>query len=491
MSAVTPQNAVFEDSRPQQFGAGTQVKIPFFGMAIILAIGFIIASGVFAIQFAGDTQMTVFIILAAVAGAYMALNIGANDVANNVSPAFGSGALTMFSAIILAAIFEAAGALIAGGSVVSTISKSIVDASLIPNSEIFVMIMISAMLSGALWLNLATYFGAPVSTTHSIVGAVLGAGIAAVGMDVVQWGVMSKIAASWVISPIIGGVFAALFLAFIDKMIFSRADMVAASRRWVPLLLGVMGAAFTVYLVLKGLKKVVTLDTSSTLLLGITSLLLISALTRPLINKASLKLENHRRGVNKLFTIPLIFSTALLSFAHGANDVANAIGPLSAVASVVSTGEIASKAIIPLWVMLLGAVGIAIGLALFGAKLIRKVGKHLTTLDQSRAYCICLSAAVTVITASALGMPVSSTHIAIGAVFGVGFYREFACNKKLKKNIGFLGKGKKAGAYGRRPRKLVRRKELLSIASAWIITVPCAALLSAFIVSVFMYVAGV
>lgn len=447
---------------------------------LLLSAVFVVSCGFLASLFVDHGGFAPYVIFAAVIGAYMALNIGANDVANNVSPAYGSGALTLVGAIIIAAIFEAAGALIAGGSVVSTISKGIIDASMISDPQIFIYVMISALFAAALWLNLATWLGAPVSTTHSIVGAVLGGGIAAVGLGAVHWAVMSKIAASWVISPIIGGVIAAFSLAFIEKTIFSKSDMMAASRRWVPVLLGVMAAAFAMYLTMKGLKKIIKLDMMIVSSLGGAAFVIVNFGTRPLINKASYALENHRRGVNRLFTIPLIFATALLSFAHGANDVANAIGPLSAVVNIAQTESISAKASIPIWVMLIGALGIALGLSLYGSKLIKKVGKHLTALDQSRAYCICLSAAITVIAASALGLPVSSTHIAIGSIFGIGFYREFVCNRRLKT----FDLANKSQPCRRRPRRLVRRRELLTIASAWIITVPSAALIAAIIFNV-------
>lgn len=457
----------WEATKPQKFNAA------------LLAISafFVIACGFLALMIFEQNDAAPYVILAAVTGGYMALNIGANDVANNVSPAYGSGALTLVGAIIIAAIFEAAGALIAGGSVVSTISKGIIDASMISDTQIFIFVMISALLAAAVWLNLATWLGAPVSTTHSIVGAVLGGGIAAMGLGAVHWGVMSKIAASWVISPLIGGIIAALSLAFIERTIFSKTDMMAASRRWVPVLLGVMAAAFTMYLVMKGLKKIIKLDMIIVSTLGLTAFAIVGLITRPMIKRASNSLENHRRGVNRLFTIPLIFATALLSFAHGANDVANAIGPLSAVVSAAQSNSVAAKASIPLWVMLIGAAGIALGLALYGSKLIKKVGKHLTALDQSRAYCVCLSAAVTVIAASALGLPVSSTHIAIGSIFGIGFYREFVCNRRIKISQSSLV----SSTSHRQPRRLVRRKELLTIAAAWVITVPSAAILAALI----------
>ena len=362
---------------------------------------------------------------AAMIGGYMAMNIGANDVANNVGPAVGSRALTMAGAILIAAIFEAAGALIAGGDVVSTIKKGIIDPALIANQDVFVWLMTASLLAGAIWLNIATYLGAPVSTTHSIVGGVLGAGIAAGGMDIANWGTMGKIAASWVISPVLGGIIAAFFLYMIKRFITYRRDMRSAAKRVVPVMIGLMAWAFSTYLIVKGLKKLVKVEFPVALGLGLLIAVGIYLLVRPMIARGADKAGNDKEGVNKLFTVPLIFAAALLSFAHGANDVANAVGPLAAINEAIVHGGVATKAAIPLWVMLVGAIGIAIGLALYGPKLIRTVGSEITELDQMRAFSIAMAAAITVIFASQLGLPVSSTHIAVGAVFGVGFLREF------------------------------------------------------------------
>jgi PiT family inorganic phosphate transporter len=450
---------------------------------------FLVTAGFLAVASVGINQMVMFVVIATVAGGYMALNIGANDVANNIGPAVGSGAIGMTGAIAIAVVFESAGALLAGGDVVSTISKGIIDPSLIPDVRVFMLAMGAALLSGALWLNLATWVGAPVSTTHSIVGGVLGAGVAAAGFDAVNWAVVSKIAASWVISPLLGGMIAAVFLAMIETSIFSKKDMLAASRRWVPVFLGIMVAAFSMYLVVKGLKKIWQPGLLVMAGIGMFAFAVANVCLRPLVNSASTKLDNRRASVNRLFNTPLIFSAALLSFSHGANDVANAVGPLSAIVNAAASSNIESKVGIPLWVMFVGAVGISLGLLLFGAKLIHTVGKQLTTLDQSRAFCVCLSAAITVIGASALGLPVSSTHIAIGAVFGIGFYREYRCNARCGTGIGARWKTFICSALNfhdvpagtsviRKPRKLVRRKQLLTIAGAWFITVPSAALIS-------------
>lgn len=425
-----------------------------------------------------------YIIAAAVIGGYMAMNIGANDVANNIGPAVGSRALTMTGALLIAAVFEAAGAIIAGGDVISTISKGIIDPSFISNPTIFITAMMAALLAAALWLNLATWLGAPVSTTHSIVGGVMGAGIAAAGMNAVNWPQMGAIASSWIISPVLGALIAALFLYFIKHSILYKDDRIEAARKWVPVLVGIMVGAFAMYLSLKGLKRIWHPSASMVWLIGFIGFTITYFSSRPLVLKASVGMDNRKKEVNKLFTIPLIGSAALLSFAHGANDVANAIAPLSAIVSTVTEGEIAAKVHIPMWVMLVGALGISFGLMLFGPKLIRTVGEKITRLDQVRAFCVALSAAITVIAASWMGLPVSSTHIAVGGVFGVGFLREFLANKKRKQkgidwsDTSSLDKKQMKKMIKSEKRRLVRRNYLTSIAAAWVITVPLAALLS-------------
>ena len=266
--------------------------------------------------------------------------------------------------------------------------------------------------------------GAPVSTTHSIVGGVLGAGIAAGGFGIANWDKMAAIAASWVISPAMGGLIAASFLYLIKRKITYKHDKLEAAKKVVPLLLMVMAWAFSTYLLLKGLKHVWKMNFFTAAGTGAVIAIAVYMLVRPMIINAASNLKNHKASINQLFTIPLIFAAAFLSFAHGANDVANAVGPLAAINEAITGGGIASKAQIPLWVMLIGAVGIAIGLALYGPKLIHTVGSEITELDKTRAFCVAMAAAITVIIASQLGLPVSSTHIAVGGIFGVGFLRE-------------------------------------------------------------------
>lgn len=461
------------------------------------------------------------LVAAAMIGGYMALNIGANDVANNVGPAVGSRALTLSGAILIAAIFEAAGALIAGGEVVSTIKKGIIDPTLINDTDTFIWIMMAALLAAAIWLNIATSLGAPVSTTHSIVGGVLGAGIAAGGLGIANWPKMGTIAASWVISPVLGGLIAAAFLYFIKRTITYRPDMLQASRNMVPVLVGVMAWAFSAYLILKGLKKIWEVNFISALGIGLVIAVTALVLVKPMIARQSRKLPNEKGSVNKLFTVPLIFAAALLSFAHGANDVANAVGPLAAINDAILHGGIATKAAIPLWVMMVGAIGIAIGLALYGPKLIRTVGSEITELDQMRAFSIAMAASITVIVATQMGLPVSSTHIAVGAVFGVGFLREYikASYARMIEAIkehhagadhevieAFLNdfrrasvdeKGRMLAELKRHQAKaeltkkerkglkriyhkeLVKRSALMKIVAAWVITVPASGLMAA------------
>ncbi|MEA3497528.1 MAG: inorganic phosphate transporter [Campylobacterota bacterium] len=507
------------------------------------ALFFMVAVLTYSFLSTGGIPNNMFLAIAALFGAYMAMNIGANDVANNVGPAVGSKALTMGGAIVIAAIFEASGALIAGGDVVSTIKKGIIDIDAFGvNTDSFIWAMMAALLAAALWLNFATMAKAPVSTTHSIVGGVMGAGIAAAGFSIVAWGTMGKIAASWVISPVLGGIIAATFLYSIKKSMVYKEDKIKAAKKWVPVFVAIMSWAFVTYLTLKGLKKVwpsivdvLTFlpDTKKptfmvALIFGAIVALIVYTLVKSSVNRKE-NVENTRAGINSLFTVPLIFAAALLSFAHGANDVANAIGPLAAINDAVMTGGISGKAEIPLWVMAVGALGIAIGLALYGPKLIRTVGSEITELDQMRAFSVAMAASITVIIASQLGLPVSSTHIAVGGIFGVGFLREYlegaekkdviAMEKELlideKKVLkGLNGELKTLEAKSEKAKddyerivslyqmideeeskvkeakkslksaekvQYVKRDAVKKIVAAWVITVPAAATLSALI----------
>lgn len=441
-----------------------------FGIALVFI--FLAAGGV-AIFF-GHAPSDYAVIAAAAFGAYMAVNIGANDVANNMGPAVGARALSLGLAIAIAAICESAGALLAGGDVVATISNDIIDQQALGDAQHFIWAMLAALISAALWVNLATWVGAPVSTIHSVVGGVMGAGIASAGLVAVNWGSMGMIAASWTLSPVLGGVIAMLFLALIKSRILYQPDKIAASRVWVPILLGVMGGVFATYLALKGLENIMQITMVRALLIGIATGMALWLIMRPTIRRMSVGMENRTRSVKTLFNLPLIFSAALLSFAHGANDVANAVGPLAAIVRASEADGVGANVIIPIWVMVIGAFGISFGLFLFGPKLIRLVGSQITKLNPMRAYCVALSAAITVILASGLGLPVSSTHIAVGGVFGVGFYREWHLARRRR-----LRRAAIMATEERHRRKLVRRSHFMTILAAWMITVPAAATLSA------------
>ena len=520
-------------------------------MRLGFALFFMVAVLTYSFLSTGSIPNNMFLAIAALFGAYMAMNIGANDVANNVGPAVGSKALTMGGAIVIAAIFEAGGAFIAGGDVIKTIKKGIIDIDAFGgNVDPFIWAMMAALLAAALWLNFATMMKAPVSTTHSIVGGVMGAGIAAAGFSIVAWGTMGKIAASWVISPVLGGVIAATFLYAIKKTIIFQNDKVAAARKWVPVFVAIMSWAFVTYLTLKGLKKIwpsivdvlVFLPDAkkpSFLIAAIFGLIVagvVYIILKKTVGNRATNLHNTRDSINLLFTVPLIFAAALLSFAHGANDVANAIGPLAAISDAVMTGGISAKAEIPLWVMAVGALGIALGLALYGPKLIKTVGSEITELDQMRAFSVAMAASITVIIASQLGLPVSSTHIAVGGIFGVGFLREYLAStgqeevvekeqvsiedeKKILKAYTSELKtledktGKSKADYERivdlykaidleedkikaskkhiksvEKVKYVKRDAVKKIIAAWIITVPAAAVLSA---AIFFMIKGI
>ncbi len=490
-----------------------------FGTGLLFIVGIMLFT---IVRTHGGTDATL-LVAAAMIGGYMAMNIGANDVANNVGPAVGSHAITMTGAILIAASFEAGGALVAGGDVVGTIKSGIIDPDLVADRDTFIWLMIAALLAAAVWLNFATAIGAPVSTTHSIVGGVLGAGIAAAGWTIADWSVVGQIAASWVISPVMGGLIAAGFLYVIKRTITYRADVLGAANRMVPLLVAVMAWAFATYLMLKGVKKLISVSFPVAMLIGVAVAAGVYLAMRPYTARMTARLENRKSSVNDLFTVPLIFAAALLSFAHGANDVANAVGPLAGInEAIAGGGGIAASAAIPLWVMAVGAIGISLGLALYGPKLIRTVGSEITELDKMRAFCIAVAAAITVIVASQLGLPVSSTHIAVGGVFGVGFLREYIKSsyarmldeirdhhadvdpeaveaflarfeaadvtvkgemlRQMKAEASadrLLGKQERRG-LGRVHRvELVKRTLLLRIAAAWIITVPLAAVLAA------------
>lgn len=461
-----------------------------------LAIIFLAVAAVLSAVFVSATSAALVIIAGAVLAAYMAMNIGANDVTNNVGAAVGAQAISLAGALTIAFVFEIAGAYLAGGRVVETIKSGIVDSGSVPDADTMMAIMLAALLSAAIWINLATWLNAPVSTTHSIVGGIMGAATAVAGAGSVDWEVLGQIVLSWVASPALGAAIAIAFLWFIKETIIYTEDKVAAARRWVPPLLAVMAGAFLTYLLIVLEGKVPGLDFGRALGLGVAFAGISFLWLRGFIARQSEGLDNRNQSLRVLFRLPLVFSAAALSFAHGANDVSNAIGPLAAIVEAAGIQSVAGNLDAPLWVTTIGAFGISIGLALFGPRLIRVVGSQITKLNPIRAFCVAISAAITVIIASALGLPVSSTHIAVGAVFGVGLFREWYTARSAKRRAYVLARsdGKQMATdkeasllkvpTGGRPhhRYLVRRSYLASILAAWLVTVPASAVLAGFIV---------
>ena len=376
------------------------------------------------------TYGTVLLVLAVIFGFYMTWGIGANDVANAMGTSVGSGAVTVKQAIIIAAIFEFAGAFIAGGNVTSTIRKGIVDPSgLVDSPETLVFGMLAALLAAAVWLMIASSRGWPVSTTHSIVGALVGFAVAGIGIDAVQWSKIGLIAASWIISPALGGFLAYLLMMSIRKVILNTDHPFDSAKRWGPAYVFLVGFIISLVTMFKGLKHLkLELSVAQSFVAAIVFGLFVALIGWILIRKVEVDKEADRdylfASVEKIFVPMMIFTACAMAFAHGSNDVANGIGPLAAVASIIlSGGEVAQKAALPLWILVLGGTGIVIGLATMGYKVMQTIGTRITQLTPSRGFCATLAAAATVVLASRTGLPVSTTHIAVGAVIGVGLAR--------------------------------------------------------------------
>jgi PiT family inorganic phosphate transporter len=371
----------------------------------------------------------VYISLAALFGIFMAWGIGANDVANAMATSVGSRALTIRQAILVAAVFEFLGAVLAGGEVTSTIRKGIVDSELLVGApELLVYGMLASLLAAGTWLLIASRNGWPVSTTHSIIGAIVGFAAVGIGIDAVQWGQVGTIVMSWVVSPLTAGFIAFLIYMSVVRLILSQEDPLARARRFVPVYIFL--AAFTIVLVtiLKGLKHVgfdLSLTKSYFLAVGIAiGIAVVGALAIHRI-KPDPKAEKkqHFYTVERVFAILMVVTACSMAFAHGSNDVANAIGPLAAVISVANSGIVGAQAKLPIWVLLIGGTGIVIGLATFGIHVIATVGRKITQLTPSRGFAAELAAATTIVIASGTGIPISTTHTLVGAVLGVGLAR--------------------------------------------------------------------
>ena len=375
----------------------------------------------------------VLIILAIVFGVFMAWGIGANDVANAMGTSVGSGAVTIKQAIIIAVIFEFSGAILAGGEVTATIRKGILDAALFTNDpHLLVYGMMASLLAAGSWLLIASSFGWPVSTTHSIVGAIVGFGAVGVGVDAVAWGKVIKIVISWIASPVLAGIISFTLFRSLQNLIIDTQDPFNNAKKYVPYYMFLVGFIVSLVTIFKGLKHVgLSFSTSTSYLLSLGFGLLVAIIGTLMIRNIHLdpdeNIDFHFTSMERVFGVLMIITAAAMAFAHGSNDVANAIGPLAAIYSVIeSGGAIGSKSALPLWILLVGGAGIVVGLVTYGHRVIATIGTGITQLTPSRGFAATLAAAATVVIASGTGIPVSTTQVLVGAVLGVGLARGMA-----------------------------------------------------------------
>ncbi|UCF44398.1 MAG: inorganic phosphate transporter [Planctomycetota bacterium] len=402
--------------------------------------------------------MELFVVIAIVIAAYMAWNIGANDVANSMADAVGSKALSIFWAVVLAGICNFCGAVLVGSHVTDTVRKGIIDTqAFAQDPHVLAHGMVCALLAAALWLNLASYLGMPVSTTHSIVGALVGFGILEAGLGYVHWGKLGQIVASWFISPLAGGVMAFLIFKLISRYILSAEKPAVAARKGVPVCVFFTFGILILAVIYKGLKNI-HLDLDGPQALGLSALCgLLAAGVSVLLVKgnrgcnAEMPVEQQLSQVERIFAVLVIITSCTVAFAHGANDVANAIGPLAAIAEIVKTNSVPGQVSVSIWLLVLGGIGIAVGLATFGYRVMRVVGTKVTEITPSRGVAADLSGMITVLACSKMGLPISTTHTLVGAIIGVGLARGITA---------------------------VDRKVVGSIFTSWFATVPIAAVLT-------------
>ena len=402
----------------------------------------------------------IFIVLAVMFGLYMTWGIGANDVANAMGTSVGSGALSVKQAIIIAAIFEFAGAFLAGGHVTKTIRKGIIDpTTVIDQPEILVWGMLSALIAAAIWLTVASWLGWPVSTTHSIIGAIVGFAIVGIGVEAVNWPKIGTIVLSWLVSPIVGGALSFFLMISIQKLILDTEKPLINAKRYAPYYVFLVGFVISLVTLFKGLKHLdIDLSVAQSFIFSGMLALILTIISYFLINKIDApsgeSVREQFKQVEKIFGILMIFSASAMAFAHGSNDVANGIGPMAAVISIVdSGGEVVQKSDLPIWILLVGGLGIVIGLSTLGYRVMLTIGTKITELVPTRGFSAELAAAATVVIASRTGIPVSTTQIAVGAVMGVG----------LARGIGALD-----------------LRVIGGIMMSWVITLPVGAILSIF-----------
>lgn len=380
-----------------------------------------------------STYGPILLVLAIIFGVFMTWGIGANDVANALGTSVGSGAITVRTAIIVAAIFEFAGAALAGGNVTSTIRKGIIDPNQIADRpEILVFGMLAALLAAGCWLALASAKGWPVSTTHSIVGAIVGFAVAGIGVDAVNWGKISQIVASWVVSPALGGGIAFMLMMSIQHLIMNADKPFKAAVKWAPVYIFLVGFVISLVTLFKGLKHLkIELGISESFVVAAIIGVIVALIGKWAVNRVTFDeaedKNSHIASVERVFAPMIIFTACAMAFAHGSNDVANGVGPLAAVYGLIqSGGEVTQKLEMPIWILALGGAGIVLGLTTYGYRVMRTIGTKITSLTPTSGFCATVAAAITVVLASRTAMPVSTTHIAVGAVMGVGLARGFA-----------------------------------------------------------------
>ncbi|MGS2723575.1 inorganic phosphate transporter [Porticoccus sp. GXU_MW_L64] len=376
---------------------------------------------------------TILLVLVCAFGFFMAWGVGANDVANAMGTSVGSKALTIKQAIIIAMVFEFAGAYLAGGEVTKTIRKGLIDADVLAGSpELLVFGMMSALLAAGTWLLVATMRGWPVSTTHSIIGAIVGFAAVGISVDAVKWGKVGSVVASWVVAPVLAGTISFILFRSVQKLILTQQDPFARAKKYIPIYMFGVGFLMAMVTILKGLKHVfksegISFSFGEAALWAVVIGVIVAFIGKLLLNRVHrdepAEQENRFASVEKVFAVLMIFTACAMAFAHGSNDVANAVGPLAAVVSVLNSGVVEAKAVMPPWILLLGASGIVVGLATLGFKVMATIGKKITELTPSRGFAAELGAAGTVVVASGTGLPVSTTQVLVGAVLGVGLAR--------------------------------------------------------------------
>ena len=397
--------------------------------------------------------------LAAAFGLFMAWGIGANDVANAMATSVGSKALTIKQAILVAAIFEFAGAFLAGGQVTSTIRKGIIDSGAVAQSpELLIFGMLASLVAAGLWLLIASHNGWPVSTTHTIVGAIVGFAIVGLGMEAVKWAKVGSIVVSWVVSPLLSGALAFFLFRSVQKLILNTDNPIANAKKFVPMYIFATGFMIALVTMFKGLKHIgLELTNGQSYMVAVVVGLVVMGCGMFFIKRIKIDPSDdkdfHFANVEKIFAVLMVVTACAIAFAHGSNDVANAVGPMAAVISIANEGVVSQKSAMPAWILLVGGVGIVLGLAMYGKKVIATVGQKITELTPSRGFACQLAASTTVVIASGTGLPISTTHTLVGAVLGVGFARGIGAL-----NLGVVG----------------------NIFMSWIITLPAGALLAIF-----------